>query len=105
MINEIEVKDLKLKMDNGEKLLLVDCRENEEWEVSHIIGAKLIPLSELQILFEKELPNKDENIILQCRSGQRSMNAAMFLLSKGYKNLTNLEGGILAWIDAGYSVK
>lgn len=105
MIKEIEVQELKGKLDNGEKFYFIDCREQEEWDEAHIEGATLIPLSEFPAKYEAVLKEKDASIVLQCRSGKRSMNACMFLLSKGYSNLNNLEGGIMAWSQAGYPVK
>lgn len=105
MIKEIEVQDLKVKLDKGEKLYFIDCREQEEWDEAHIPGATLIPLSEFQQKYESVLKEKDAQIVIQCRSGKRSMNACMFLLSKGYTDLNNLEGGILAWTQAGYPTK
>lgn len=105
MIKEIDVSELKEKLEKGEKFQFIDCREKEEWDESHIEGATLLPLSQLQEKFESILPNKNTQIVFQCRSGKRSMNAAMFLLSKGYTDLINLEGGIMAWTEAGYPVK
>jgi rhodanese-related sulfurtransferase len=104
MIKEMDVSELKTKLENGEKFYFVDCRELEEWEDAHIDGATFLPLSEFQERYETALPEKDAKIVIQCRSGKRSMNACMFLLSKGYNDLNNLEGGILAWTEAGYPV-
>jgi rhodanese-related sulfurtransferase len=105
MIKEIEVQDLKTKLDNGEKFHFIDCREQEEWDEAHIEGATLIPLSEFQQKYADVLTDKNAPIVIQCRSGKRSMNACMFLLSKGYSDLNNLEGGIMAWNEAGYPTK
>lgn len=104
MIKEIDVQELKTKLDNDEKIYFIDCRELEEWQEGHIEGAALIPLSEFQEKYETVLTEKDAKIVMQCRSGKRSMNACMFLLSKGYSDLNNLEGGILAWTQAGFPV-
>ena len=105
MIKEMDVQELKTKIDSGEKFYFVDCRELEEWKEGHIDGATLIPLSEFPQKYEAVLTQKDAKIVVQCRSGKRSMNACMFLLSKGYSDLNNLEGGILAWTEAGFPVK
>jgi rhodanese-related sulfurtransferase len=105
MIKEIDVQELKTKLDKGEKFQFIDCREQGEWDDGHIAGATLVPLSEFQERYEYILPDKNTQIVLQCRSGKRSMNAAMFLLSKGYTDLVNLEGGILAWTEAGFHVE
>jgi rhodanese-related sulfurtransferase len=104
MIKEIEVQELKAKLDSDEKFYFIDCRELEEWQEGHIEGAAFLPLSEFQERYETVLTEKDAKIVVQCRSGKRSMNACMFLLSKGYSDLNNLEGGILAWTQAGFPV-
>lgn len=105
MIKEIDVQELKDKLDNKDKFVFIDCREQEEWDDAHIEGATLLPLSNFQESYEEILTDKNAEIVIQCRSGKRSMNACMFLLSKGYTNLTNLEGGIIAWSQAGYPIK
>jgi rhodanese-related sulfurtransferase len=105
MIKEIEVDELKTKLDKGEKFYFIDCREQEEWDEAHIEGATLLPLSVFQEKYESVLKEKNAPIVLQCRSGKRSMNACMFLLSKGYSDLNNLEGGIMSWMNAGYPTK
>ena len=86
-------------------MYFIDCRELQEWNEGHIEGASLLPLSEFQQKYESVLKEKDAKIVMQCRSGKRSMDACMFLLSKGYSDLNNLEGGILAWTQAGFPIK
>lgn len=86
-------------------VLLVDVREVDEvatlsYKVPNQIN---IPLTELQERFA-EIPT-DEPIIVACKSGVRSEKAIAFLQGKGYENLTNLTGGIMAWINAGLPVK
>lgn len=105
MIKEIDVQELKTKLDNKDNFVFIDCREQEEWDEAHIQGATLLPLSVFQEKYEAVLADKNATIVLQCRSGKRSMNACMFLLSKGYSDLVNVEGGILAWAEAGFPVK
>ncbi len=106
MISEISVQSLKNKLANkdNDKFQFIDCRELAEWNEAHIAGATLLPLSEFEAKYQETLPNKEEEIVIQCRSGKRSMNACMFLLHQGYKNLVNVEGGILAWIEEGNEV-
>ena len=95
MINECTVLDLKRMLDNGEEIVLIDVREQEEFEIAHING-KLIPLSEFQERWN-EIP-KEGKVIVHCRSGVRSANVIRFLNEQhGYSNLINLKGGILAW--------
>jgi len=104
MIKSMDSVELKAKLDNKENIVLVDCREQGEWDAGHIKAAKFVPLSQLEELFSKELVDQDAEIIMQCRSGKRSLNACMFLQGEGYSNLTNLEGGIIGWQDEGYEV-
>ena len=89
-------------MDAGDKIVLVDCREQEEWDESRIPGDIFIPLSTFQENFNQLDPEAE--IIMQCRSGRRSLTACQILQENDYEDLTNLEGGILDWIDQGYEV-
>lgn len=95
----ITVEELKQKWDNGEKVNLIDVREPHEYaEVN--LGGKLVPLGKIQTMQVEELEDlKDEELILQCRSGKRSMMACMVLDQLGFTNTYNLEGGILEWVD------
>lgn len=103
MINEINSMQLKEKQDSGENFILIDCREQDEWDAGHIDGAKLIPLSEFEQRYA-EVGATDATIIVQCRSGKRSLTACMILQNNGYENLTNLSGGILGWQENGFEV-
>lgn len=93
----ISVEELKARMDAGEKLHIIDVREPEEFEAFNI-GAKLIPLGRFQMMDVDELmPLKDEEVIVHCRSGKRSMTACLILDSMGFTNTKNVEGGMVAW--------
>ena len=93
----ISVEELKARMDAGEKLHIIDVREPEEFEAFNI-GAKLIPLGRFHMMDVDELmPLKDEEVIVHCRSGKRSMTACLILDSMGFTNTKNVEGGMLAW--------
>ncbi len=106
MIGSMTVQELKEKLDKGEELLLIDCREQNEWDESHIEAAEFMPLSNFDEEMKKlEETNKEKVIVCQCRSGRRSLTAAMKLQDEGFETLFNLEGGILAWLEAGYPTK
>jgi rhodanese-related sulfurtransferase len=93
----ISVDELKERMDAGEKLNIIDVREPHEY-ADFNIGAKLIPLGKIQTMQIDEIEDlKEEELIIHCRSGQRSMMACMFLDTLGFKNTKNLVGGMLAW--------
>lgn len=104
MIRECDVRELKAKLDSNESIQFIDCREPQEWNEGHISGATLLPLSQLEATYEAILKDKNTPIVIQCRSGARSMNACMFLNSKGYADLTNVRGGIMSWMQEGYPV-
>jgi rhodanese-related sulfurtransferase/rubrerythrin len=89
--------EIKAVLDRDKKgeFLLLDVRQPEEYEAGHIPGATLIPLGELEAR-HSEL-DRNRNIIAYCRSGRRSMAAAIALCGLGFKGLYHLHGGILAW--------
>jgi rhodanese-related sulfurtransferase/rubrerythrin len=89
-----EIKTILDKDKRGEFLLL-DVRQPEEYEAGHIPGAKLIPLGELEAR-QGEL-DRNKRIIAYCRSGHRSMAAAIALCGLGFKGVQHLDGGILDW--------
>ena len=95
----ILVNELKEKIDSGEDFILLDVREPQEYEFSRIREkeAMLIPLMKLPAVIDK-LP-KDKPIYIICRSGNRSLQATLWLMEKGFKNVKNVEGGILAWSE------
>lgn len=96
MPKEIKVEDLKKKMDAGESIVLVDCREPDEHGFCRIEGSVLIPLSEFEERAENELKS-DCEIYIHCHHGGRSMRACLYLESQGYENVANVVGGIDAW--------
>jgi rhodanese-related sulfurtransferase len=96
-MDNITVEELKKRLDAGEKLHIVDVREPHE-KVEFDIGGVLIPLGQIQSMQIDEIEDlKDQEVILYCRSGNRSGQACMFLDAMGFKNTRNLVGGILAW--------
>ncbi len=97
-MKNISVEELKEKMDSGNKVHLIDVREQHEY-VEFNIGAQLIPLGKIQSMQIEEIENlKEEEIILHCRSGIRSVTAALFLEMQGFKNVINVTGGVQAWV-------
>ena len=97
-VPEISVQEAKRRVDEG--AFLIDVREQNEYDEEHIPGATLVPLSEFMRRYEGDLPeDKDEEVIVHCRSGARSAQAVTFLRENGY-NAVNVEGGILAWKGA-----
>jgi molybdopterin/thiamine biosynthesis adenylyltransferase/rhodanese-related sulfurtransferase len=94
---DITVKELKERMDRGETPTLIDVREPSEAAICRIPGAVLIPQGQLP----QQLASFDRNqeIVVHCKSGGRSARAVQFMTQQGFTNARNLTGGILAWID------
>lgn len=98
-IQEISVEDLKSRLDRGERPALLDVREHFEWDIINLgeYGARLIPMKEVpQRLNELD---REQELIVYCRSGARSANAAEFLTAQGFRNVVNLQGGVRAWAE------
>ena len=96
-MENITVEEVKKRMDAGEELHLVDVREPYE-NADFNIGGVLVPLGEIRSMQIDEIEDlKDKEVILYCRSGNRSAQAAMFLETMGFENTKNLVGGVLAW--------
>lgn len=103
-IDEINVRELKRRMDAGERLFLLDVRSSEEYAYDgHIAGSHLLPLPMLALRLD-ELP-KDTPIICVCRSGNRSGVAAEQLARQGFGDVANLTGGVISWARAGLPLK
>jgi adenylyltransferase/sulfurtransferase len=91
----ISPKELKTSLDKGDKLVLVDVREEWEYSLAKLDGSILIPLGTLpQSLAQL---TRDSEIIAICHHGMRSADATNFLLQQGFSNVKNLVGGIDAW--------
>jgi adenylyltransferase/sulfurtransferase len=95
--DDMTPRDLKQRIDRGEPIVVVDVREPQEYQINKIPGSRLIPLGELPQRYEELDVNAA--IVCQCKSGMRSAKATGFLRSIGFKNVRNLSGGILGWID------
>lgn len=100
-MEDIQIQELKERMDTGEVLNIFDVREQYEYDEFNI-GAKLIPLSDLPNSLDEFDGMEDQEIILHCRSGARSGRAKEYLESQGFNKVRNLIGGMLAWREAGY---
>jgi molybdopterin/thiamine biosynthesis adenylyltransferase/rhodanese-related sulfurtransferase len=96
-VPEINVTELKQKLDRKDKFVLLDVREPFEWDIARIPGAKLIPLGELPSRMS-ELDSADD-IVIHCKSGGRSAKAVRLLQEAGFSKLHNVTGGITAWAD------
>jgi rhodanese-related sulfurtransferase len=96
-MENITAEQLKSRLDAGEKINIVDVREPHE-NAEFNIGGTLIPLGKILSMQVEEIEDlKDQELVLYCRSGNRSGQACMFLDAMGFKNTKNLVGGMLGW--------
>jgi rhodanese-related sulfurtransferase len=93
---EITPEDLKAKLDRGEAFTLLDVREPWEFEVARISQAKLMPMGDVPGRAYQEL-DPDEDIVVVCHHGVRSMNVTSWLRQEGFGKARSLAGGIDAW--------
>ena len=93
---QISGAEAKALMDSENGYIIIDARTQEEYDQGYIPGAILIPEYEIADRAEKELPDKDQLILVYCRSGRRSKIAAEELVKLGYTNVKDF-GGIIDW--------
>ena len=93
---QITAKEAKTIMDTENDYIIIDARTDEEFAEGHIEDAILIPEYEIADRAEKELPNKEQLILVYCRSGRRSKIASEELVKLGYTNVKEF-GGIIDW--------
>jgi len=96
MFEQITAEDAKKIMDSGEDCIILDVREQDEYNEGHISGAILNPYTEIENKADEKLPDKDKLILVYCRSGRRSKIAAQSLADLGYTNIKEF-GGIIDW--------
>ena len=96
MYEQITAEEAKKIMDSGEEHIVLDTREQDEFDEEHIPNAILIPYTEIENKAEEMLPDKDKLILVYCRSGRRSKIAAENLVKLGYTNVKEF-GGIIDW--------
>jgi adenylyltransferase/sulfurtransferase len=94
---EISPNDLKISLDARENLTILDVRQPQEYAICHVPDSKLIPLPNLEVSLH-EL-DRDQEIVVLCRSGMRSAQAVKFMREAGFHKVKNLKGGILAWAE------
>lgn len=98
--SEISLEEAVAKRESG--AFILDVREPEEWNEYHVPGSTLIPLSELASRVD-ELP-PDQEIVVVCRSGNRSAQGRDILIDAGFTQVTSLAGGLSQWQAAGYPI-
>lgn len=97
-VPEITVRDLKDRLDRGERPFILDVRRDDEYAIANL-GGHLIPLDELPERLEELAPYRDQPIVVHCRTGGRSARAVELLRQHGFEGAVNLKGGTHAWSD------
>ncbi|MEN8176099.1 MAG: rhodanese-like domain-containing protein [Pseudomonadota bacterium] len=102
MINEIDVAELKARMDSGEDIELLDIRSDAEVAQGVLPQGKHLPMHLIPLKMQ-DFP-KDKEVVLYCRTGARSYHACAYLMQQGVTNCVNLRGGIMDWARHGYEI-
>ena len=100
-VKETNVADVKRRMDAGEKFLLVDTREDNEWANGHAAGAVHMSKGIIERDIEAKVPDPKTKVILYCGGGFRSALVADNLQKMGYTNVESMDGGWRGWVEAG----
>ena len=103
-VKEADFRDIKKRMDAGEKMVLVDTREDSEWARGHIPNAVHLGKGVIERDVEKTFPDKKTPLVLYCGGGFRSALAADNLQKMGYTNVISMDGGWRGWTEAGFPV-
>lgn len=101
-IQETTVEEVKARLDRGEKFLLVDVREDSEWEKDHLPGSVHMGKGVIERDVEQKVPDLNTEMVLYCGGGYRSALAADNLQKMGYKRVISMDGGIRGWREKGY---
>jgi rhodanese-related sulfurtransferase len=94
---DIDVRTTKQMLDQGEKFVLLDCREPSEVATAKIAGSVHIPMREIQSRLAELEVHKAERVVVHCHHGGRSLRVTNFLRQQGFEQAQNLAGGIDAW--------
>lgn len=101
-IKEIDFREIKKRLDAGEKFIVVDTREDNEWQRGHIPNAIHLGKGIIERDIEAAIPDKNAPLVLYCGGGFRSALAADNLQKMGYKNVVSMDGGWRGWTEAGF---
>ena len=103
-VRECTVADVKRRQERGEQFLLVDVREESEWNNARLPKAIHLGKGIIERDIEKQVPDKDADIVLYCGGGFRSALAADNLQKMGYTRVISMDGGFTGWREAGHLV-
>ena len=94
---ETDVRNVRARLDRGDDLLLLDCRERDEHATAHIAEATLLPMSELAARLNELEPYRTQDIVVHCHHGGRSLRVTNWLREQGFHRVQSMAGGIDAW--------
>ncbi|MGH9552677.1 MAG: rhodanese-like domain-containing protein [Terriglobales bacterium] len=100
-VKETNVPEVKRRVDAGEKMILVDVREDHEWANGHLPGAVHLGRGIIERDIEHKFPDTATKLVLYCGGGYRSVLVADNLQKMGYTNVESMDGGWRGWIEAG----
>lgn len=104
LLKTITAKELQEKINNKEDFVLIDCRELEDWKQGHIKNSINIPSSDFNSGISR-LNDSNIEVIVYCQNGTRSTRACFTLISKGFTNVCNFDGGITEWLQSQYQLE
>lgn len=103
-VKETDVQAINERIKKNDNFILVDVREESEWNAGHLPNAIHIGKGVIERDVEAKIPNNEAEIVLYCGGGFRSILAADNLKKMGYKNVISMDGGFRGWKDAGFEV-
>jgi rhodanese-related sulfurtransferase len=101
-IREVNTDEVLAMLNNGERFVLVDVREDREWQAAHISGAVHMARGIIERDIENAIPDKSAKLVLYCGGGYRSALSADSLQKMGYTNVFSMAGGWREWCEKGY---
>jgi rhodanese-related sulfurtransferase len=104
-IREVTVAQTRTRMDDDDRVRLIDVREDNEWQAAHAAGAEHLGKGIIERDIEASVPDKNTEVILYCGGGFRSALAADVLQQMGYTNVFSMAGGWKAWKDSGAPIE
>src|SRR5881397_4281392 len=104
LVPELSPDDVKARLDRGERPVLLDVREREEFRQGYVPGAVSLPRGFLEMRVEETVPDKTQPIVAYCGGGTRSLLAGRILKELGYTNVVSMRGGFSGWKNKGLPI-
>jgi molybdopterin/thiamine biosynthesis adenylyltransferase/rhodanese-related sulfurtransferase len=104
LVPEVTVAEVAERHQRGEDMILLDVREKDEVRTGYINGAISVPRGFLEMQVTGQIPDRDQDVVVYCAGGVRSLLAGRVMREMGYQNVSSMAGGITQWKDAGYPI-